>query len=53
MYKNKIENYESDCPMHLGSKTHFNDYLKEWAQVQTGSGLDLGAGPQGPYAHYF
>ena len=52
-YSNKIEVYESNCPMYLGKEKNFIDYQIEFTKAQTGDGLDLGAGPNGPIAKLF
>jgi hypothetical protein len=53
MYKDKLQNYESDCPMHLGRFNHFSEYIAEFSKDKTGNGLDIGAGPGGPNGRFF
>jgi hypothetical protein len=53
MYKDKLQNYESDCPMHLGRCKNFSQYVSEFAKGRTGDGLDVGAGPGGPNGKFF
>lgn len=55
-YKNKITNYQGDCPIELGRLTHFSDYIKEFAkrsELNSKRGLDIGAGPGGCNGHWF
>lgn len=52
-YKNKLLNYQGDCPVLLGRLSMFSEYVKEFAQRQVGDGLDIGAGPKGPNSEYF
>lgn len=53
MYKNKLSNYQGDCPVYLGRLKVFSDYIKEFANSVSGLGLDLGAGPGGCNSLYF
>jgi|SRR5579883_515759 len=52
-YKNKIENYQSDCKVLLGKNNNFSDYIKQFANNVNGHGLDLGIGPKGCNSRYF
>jgi hypothetical protein len=53
MYKDKLTNYEADCPMHLGRFNNFSEYIAEFAKGRKGNGLDVGAGPGGPNGKFF
>lgn len=55
MYTNKLNNYQSDCPVLLGKFEMFSDYIKEFAQgLNIGAtGLDIGTGPMGENGKYF
>ena len=55
-YKNKITNYQGDCPVELGRLKYFSDYIKEFSkrsELVMGQGLDIGAGPGGCNGHLF
>ena len=55
MYKDKVGNYQADCPVLLGRFGMFSDYVKEFAEsLKPGSkGVDLGTGPRGENGKYF
>lgn len=52
LYQDKIHNYHSNTRMYIGRLIEFQDYYREFAQRQSGHGLDLGAGPKG-VSHVF
>jgi SAM-dependent methyltransferase len=52
-YKDKLVTYQEDCRVLLGKYSMFSDYIKEFAKIQFGDGLDVGAGPQGPNSKFF
>jgi len=60
-YKNKLQNYQSDCLIEIGKFVYFSDYIKYfWSIIQSESsennklhGLDIGAGPGGCNGQYF
>ena len=53
LYQDKIHNYQANNRMFIGKFTDFQDYYQEFAQRQSGHGLDAGAGPQGPSHPFF
>ena len=53
LYVDKISNYQSNNYMFLGRLPEFKDYYEEFGKKQKGHGVDIGAGPQGPYFNYY
>ena len=55
-YKNKLTNYQHDCPVKFSTYNkfkNFTDYIKFFAEMVEGSGLEIGAGPGGHNRKFF
>lgn len=53
LYADKISSYQSNSTMFLGRLVEFKDYYEEFGKLQKGHGVDIGAGPQGPYFNFY